>query len=98
MIELLTRPPKSAPIPRRPARTTISAKGVGSPRSRSQKSAGAHNKPMKPARRKGTKRELAARRPATMTTIAANAIKAFVVECATGCVVGLVVGAVTWGG
>ena len=41
LIDVLISPPKTAPIPNRPSRTTISAIGFGSPRSWSQKRAGA---------------------------------------------------------
>jgi hypothetical protein len=51
---------------------------------------------MKPARRKGTNTELAARRPATTTTVAARAIKAFVVGCTAGCTGGFATAVVVW--
>ena len=51
------------------------------PRQGIQKSAGVQRRLMKPASRKGTKSELAARRPATMMTMAASPSRIFEVAC-----------------
>ena len=85
LIEVPRRLPSAAPIPKRPNKTTTSAMAVGSPRSWSQKSAGAQSRLMKPARRKGTKIELAERMPATITTSEATAINAWPVACPADC-------------